>query len=114
MDKHKHKIHVYLQICKAVYELLATGALSKTQQQKDLATIGNSECVNIPGHLRHATKPIWLTLAVDDFGLKYIGKEHKDHLIHAIKPEGYQITADCTCTLYYGITLDKDYEAKTP
>ena len=30
-------------------------------------------------------RPIWFTLKVDDFGVKYIGKEHAMHLMDVLK-----------------------------
>ena len=40
-----------------------------------------------PGLWRHVTRPVQFTLVVDDFGVKYVGKEHAVHLIKAIKKD---------------------------
>ena len=45
---------------------------------------------------------------VDDFGIKYVGKEHADHLIVAIE-ENYEFSTDWGGTLYCGITITWDY-----
>jgi hypothetical protein len=50
-------------------------------------------------------------LVVDNFGVKYVGKEHVDHLIRCIK-EQYELTKDWTGDLYCGIKLKWDYEAR--
>ena len=42
------------------------------------------------------------------FGIKYIGKEHADHLIVAIE-ENYELSTDWGGTLYCGITITWDY-----
>ena len=42
---------------------------------------------------KHITKPIQFTLTVDDFGVKYEGKEHADHLIDAFSTN-YAIKQD--------------------
>jgi hypothetical protein len=44
---------------------------------------------------------------VDNFGVKYVGKEHADHLIKCIK-EQYGITEDWAGDLYCGIRLQWD------
>jgi hypothetical protein len=49
---------------------------------------------------------------VDDFGVKYVGKEHADHLITCIK-ENYGVTEDWAGKLYCGIKLQWDYRART-
>ena len=61
---------------------------------------------------RHATRPITFSFVVDDFGIKYVGKEHADHLIKCLK-EKCKLTEDWTGNLYCGITLDWNYEART-
>jgi hypothetical protein len=45
------------------------------------------------------------TLVVDNFGVKYVGKEHADYLIWCIKQK-YELTEDWTGDLYCSITLD--------
>ena len=51
------------------------------------------------------TRLLQCTLAVDNFGIKYVGKEHLDHLIRMIQTLGYGIEVDETGSLYGGITL---------
>ena len=46
---------------------------------------------------------------VDDFRIKYVGKEHAQHLPNVLK-EFYEIEEDWTGSLYYGITLDWYYD----
>ena len=47
---------------------------------------------------------------VDDFGIKYEGKEHADHLIAALKRHYEKITIDWKGELYVGITLEWNYD----
>jgi endonuclease I len=49
---------------------------------------------------------------VDDFGVKYVGKRHADHLVAALK-DNYQISEDWEGKLYCGITLEWDYKNRT-
>ncbi len=60
----------------------------------------------------HLTRPISFTLVVDDFGVKYIGKEHVNHLIKCLR-EKYELTEDWTGNLYCRIKLLWDYTART-
>ena len=48
-------------------------------------------------------------MVVDDFGVKYVGKEHVNHLITALKKD-FTIAEDWTGGLYCGITLKWDFE----
>jgi hypothetical protein len=48
-------------------------------------------------------------LAVDDFGVKYIGKEHVMHLIRVLK-EHHEVEEDWEGTGYLKITMDWDYK----
>ena len=45
---------------------------------------------------------------MDDFGIKYIGKVHAEHLLGILK-EFYDVKEDWTGSLYCGITLDWHY-----
>jgi endonuclease I len=49
------------------------------------------------------------TLVVDDFGIKYIGQEHPEHLLNALK-EHYEVSVDYNGELYCGITLEWNYD----
>jgi hypothetical protein len=51
-------------------------------------------------------------LVVDDFGVKYVGREHVNCLIKCIK-EKYEVTKDWSGDLYCGIKLRWDYNART-
>jgi hypothetical protein len=51
-------------------------------------------------------------LVVDDFGIKYVGKQHAQHLFTSLR-ENYKITEDWTGELYLGITLNWDYKKRT-
>ena len=65
-----------------------------------------------PALWKHATNPIIFSLVVDDFGVKYIDKENSDHLIQALQ-KIYTISIDWTHSLFYRLTIDWDYAART-
>ena len=56
------------------------------------------------GLWKHVSLPIAFTLAVDDFGVKYVNKNNAGHLVAALKGK-YKISEDCTGSLYCGIDL---------
>jgi len=63
----------------------------------------------VPGLWHHKTRPIKFCLVVDDFGIKYVGKEHADHLLHALTTK-YECTTDWEGKLYCGISLAWNYD----
>ena len=64
----------------------------------------------VPGLWKHDWRPIRFTLVVDDFVVKYIGKEHARHLEQAILQSGYRLKSDWLGKKYIGITLNWDYQ----
>jgi hypothetical protein len=49
---------------------------------------------------------------VDDFGVKYVGKENAQHLEQVLRQK-YRITTDWTGSLYVGLTLQWNYKSRT-
>jgi hypothetical protein len=49
---------------------------------------------------------------VDDFTVKYVGKQHAEHLRNALL-QTYELTTDWTATVYSGMTLKWDYKNRT-
>ena len=86
---------------------------SKQTTQKRLKPHGYYEVPHTPGLWRHVTRPVQFSLVVDDFGVKYVGEKHAQHLIDSIKRAGYDLSIDWTGSRYCGITLDWDYDART-
>jgi hypothetical protein len=104
LDKHALNGFMYLRMELAVWGLPQAGILANKLLCKRLAPHGYYECINTLGLWRHEWHPITFTLIVDNFGVKYVGKEHADHLIAHIK-EKYKLTKDSLGDLYYGINL---------
>jgi hypothetical protein len=103
---------VYVEIRKAIYGLPQAGILANQLLRKRLAPAGYYEVAHTPGLWRHVHRPIQFSLVVDDFGVKYVGKEHADHLIRTLK-QHYKLSEDWEGTLYCGITLQWDYANRT-
>ena len=62
----------------------------------------------VPRLWRHNTWPVQFTLVVDNFGVKYAGEEHVNHLKRVLE-EHYTLMCDWMGTCYIGITLDWNY-----
>jgi hypothetical protein len=108
LDTHIRDGFEFLEIRQAVWGLLQAVILANKLLCKRLKPHGYYECVNTPGLWRHATRPITFSLVVVDFGVKYVGKEHADHLITCLKKD-YKLTEDWAVDLYCGISLKWNY-----
>ena len=80
----------------------------KSCWNRDLQKQGYIKSKATPSFWTHAWRPISFTLVVDDFGVKYVVKEHADHLVRVLK-EQYEISKDWGGKKYIGITFDWDY-----
>ena len=92
-----------------MYGLPQAGILANKLLKERLLQNGYFEVPHTPGLFRHKTRPVWFTLVVDDFGIKYVGKEHAQHLLGVLK-EFYEIEEDWMGSLYCDITLDWHYD----
>jgi hypothetical protein len=75
---------VYIEIRKGIYGLKQAGFLVNQLLQKCLAPFGYCPARHTPGIWLHKTRPIAFSLIVDDFAVKYVGKQHADHLRNAL------------------------------
>ena len=76
-----------------------------------LAQFGYAPVPRIPALWRHTTRNITFSLVVDEFGVKYVGKENTDHLIQALKKQ-YTIFIDWNDSLFCGLHIQWDYSAR--
>ena len=93
LDKHAQNGFVYLQIERAIWGLPQARILANKLLRKRLAPHGYYECINTPGLWHHKWQPITFTLVVDNFGVKYVGKEHANHLMASLKTK-YRLMED--------------------
>jgi hypothetical protein len=75
---------VYIEIRKGMYGLKQVGLLANQLLQTSLAPFGYYPARHTPGLCLHKTRPISFTLVVDDFAVKYVGKQHAEHLRNAL------------------------------
>ena len=104
--------YVYMEIRKGMYGLPQAGIIANELLQKRLAIHGYAPTKTTPGLWKHKYKPVWFSLVVDDFGVKYIGRKYAEELINILN-ENYQATVDWGGTLYCGIKIAWDYEHRT-
>jgi hypothetical protein len=98
---------VYVEIRKGMYGLKQAGLLTNQLLQTHLAPFGYCPARHTPGLWLHKTRPISFTLVVDDFTVRYVGKQHTDHLRNDLL-RTYELTTDWTTTVYSGVTLKWD------
>jgi hypothetical protein len=95
-----------------MYGLKHTGLLANHLLQTRLAPFRYYPARHTPGLWLHKTRPIYFTLVVDDFTVKYVGKQHADHLRNALL-KTYELTTDWAATVYSDMTLKWDYTNRT-
>ena len=71
---------IYFEIRRGVYGLPQSGMLSNKLLEQRLNKAGYYQCPTTLGLWRHKWRPILFCLIVDNFGMKYVGKRHADHL----------------------------------
>ena len=76
-----------------MYGLPMAGILAQELLEKGLNSHGYQQSKYTPGLWTHKWRPICFSLVVNDFGVKYVGQEHADHLVSVIK-EHYDVTTD--------------------
>jgi hypothetical protein len=100
---------IYIMATKGMYGLPQAGLIANELLESRLNKHGYRQSKLVPGLWMHDTRPIQFTLVVNDFGVKYVGKEHALHLKHVLE-EHYQLTCDWDGPQYIGITLNWDYQ----
>ena len=103
---------VYVRISKGMYGLPQAGKIANDVLVPYLAQHGYHQSKRIPGLFQHETRPVSFCLIVDDFGVKYVGKEHAEHLRDVIAQK-YAMTEDWTGETFCGLHLDWDYDNRT-
>ena len=82
-----------MEVRKGMYGLPQVGLLAQILLRYQLKNHGYEQSKITPGFWKHKGKQICFTLVLDDFGVKYVGKEHARHLISVLK-EHYEISEE--------------------
>ena len=88
-----------------MYGLPQVGLLEQELLEQRLQKHCYTQSKVTQGFWTHTWQPITFTLVVDDFDVKYVGKEHSDHLVRVLK-ENYEISEDWGGKRYIGLTFD--------
>jgi len=108
-DKVSPDGYVYVEIRRGMYGLPQAGLIAQQLLEKRLNRAGYRQSKLTPGFWTHDWRPVSFTLCVDDFGIKYVGQEHADHL-KSVLQEHYTISCDGSGKRYLGLDLDWDYD----
>jgi hypothetical protein len=100
---------VYIEIRKGMYGLKQAILLANQLLQTRLAHFGYYPARHTPGLWLHKTRPIAFSLIVDDFSVKYVGKQHADHLRNYLL-QTYELTTNWDAKVYSGMSLKWDYK----
>jgi Reverse transcriptase (RNA-dependent DNA polymerase) len=103
---------VCVEIRRGMYGLPQAGRLANDALVIHLASHGYIQSKHTPGLFTHISRPISFCLVVDDFGVKYEGKEHAEHL-QSVLAAKYQITTNWSGDLYLGLHLKWNYNNQT-
>ena len=83
-DKADKNGSVYIEANCGMYGLPQAGFLANELLEKRLNKRGYQHIKLVPVLWKHKWIPVQFTLVVDDFGVKYVGKEHALHLKNTI------------------------------
>ena len=84
---------VHIVVNCGMYGLPQSGLLANKLLEKLLNKRGYHQSEIVPGLWKHKWRPVRFTLVVDDFGVKYVGKEHAEHLKNTLE-ENYTVTTE--------------------
>jgi hypothetical protein len=101
-------VFVSIKIQKGMYGLPQAGILAQELLEKRLNKHAYLQSPITPGLWQHNFHPISFTLCIDDFGIKYVGREHAEHLSGILK-EHYKSYQDWSSARYLGMNIDWDY-----
>ena len=93
--KDKSYGYVYIEIKRGMYELPQSGLLAQKLLEKRLNAEGYIQDIVVPSLWTHSWRPVTFTICVDDFGVKYVGKQYVDHLMTVLSSH-YTISSDWT------------------
>ena len=110
-SKFKNDRYVYTEIRCEIYGLTQLGLLAQQLLERQLNIEGYSQYKLVPGIWTHSWSPVAFNICLDDFGVKYVGKQHLDHLMTVLSSH-YTISSDWTGSRYLRIDLDWDYEKR--
>jgi hypothetical protein len=107
MDKATPNGYVYCEIQKGMYGLPQAGIIAQHLLNERLQKHGYQQSQTTPGLWKHDTCPISFSLVIDNFGVKYVGKENAQHLLDTVR-QYYKCSCDWKGERYCGLTIKWD------
>jgi hypothetical protein len=85
--------NLFCKVRQGMYSLPQASIIAQELLKKCLKIAGYSQSKLSPGFWTHAWCLICFSLAVDDFGIKYLNKDNVEYLLPALKklPLGHQL-----------------------
>ena len=111
LNRFEHDGWVYIKILKGMYGLPQAGKIANELLQKRLKMYRYHPDQLTPGLWIHVWRLVKFTLVVDEFGVKFEGLKHANHLKTALE-RWYDITVDWDGSKYVGINLKWDYDKR--
>ena len=108
---YKHNGWAYFEVIRGAYGLPQSGKLANDLLRTRLNKAGYFEAPTTAGLWKHSWRPIQFVLIVDDFGVKYVGKQHANHLLRVLN-EYYEMSEDWSGSKFAGIDLFWNYAPK--
>ena len=102
---------IYAKITRGMYGLPHAGVVAQKLLEKWLEKEHYFQSKTTPGFWKYKWRPISFSLIVHDFGVKYVGEEHANHLL-AVLRENYDVSAEWQDNKYNGINLDLDCDQR--
>ena len=96
---------VYMEIRKVMPDLKQEGRIVNDRLQLHLSKFVYSPVARTPSLWKHAIKNIIILLVVDDFGVKYVGKDNADHLMQALKISALSPSIGTALYLYCDLSI---------
>ncbi|KAL7484472.1 hypothetical protein ACHAW6_010114 [Cyclotella cf. meneghiniana] len=84
---------VFVKVTKGMYGLPQAGLLANDLLEKRLNKHGYYQSKFVPGLWQHESRPIQFIITDDDFGVKYVGREHAENL-YKVLCQHYKVTND--------------------
>jgi hypothetical protein len=83
-DKATPNGYIYCKIQMGMYGLSQASIITQQLPKEHLQKHGYRQSQTTRGQWKHDTCPISFSLVVDNFGIKYVGKENAQHLLDTV------------------------------
>jgi hypothetical protein len=103
-----HDSYIYCKIQKGMHGLPQAGIIAQQLLEKCLKSHGYRQSTITPGLWKHDTRPISFFLVVNNFGVKYVGKENAQHLFDTVQ-KYYKCSCDWEGEQYCSLAIKWDY-----